>query len=270
MGVTKILMASNDTLFNFEDTLGDDAFSPRNSSHSECNTNGSNTPQPTSDCCTPVNDILSDTQYVIDDKPFLKNLTFNSDDRSPTNIINELLSPELVKTFSEDINTVELASSDLSGTMDVTTNTLDDLKTCISVHIKHDNDIDEAKNNSEPLSDRTEPISEEILLNGEQNSDEILNSNKNNKIKFNQIKQQNDFLKNEIQFSSRHSSSTDSDSIGSSSKENENPNERINKRKLNATIDAKLNFNSVTNKNNFENNSKCNEVKTEKKNDLIK
>lgn len=252
-------MASNDTLFNFEDTLGDDAFSPRNSSHSGCNTTGSNTPQPTSDCSTPVNDVLSDTQCIKEERPSLlpldlKNSTFNADDRSPTNAINELLSPEQAKTFSEDINTNELASSELSGTMDATTNTLDDLKTCISVHIKHDNECDDHKNASEPISDCTEQLSGEILFNCDQNSDEILNSN-NDKTENDQIKQQNDFLTNERQFSSRHSSSTDSDSIGSSSKENENPNERIEKCKINTNIDAKMNLNSIMNKNSIENSS---------------
>lgn len=139
MGVTKVLMASNDTLFNFEDTLGDrdDMFSPRHHS-AATDTNGSITPQPSIECKTPTNDLLVPS---IDDsseastlneplsKPVLLNLTLDS---NATNL-NELMSPEQQKTFSEEINTVE--SSDLSATVEGNTNTLDDLKTCISVHL---------------------------------------------------------------------------------------------------------------------------------------
>lgn len=158
MGVTKVLMASNDTLFNFEDTLGDrdDMFSPRNSSHSGNNTATSNTPQPIN-CKTPTNDIhssdVSDNTAIerhneqiakttFATRPTLLHLDFDMNDgnRTPPNPINDLLSPEQPKTFSEEINTVELLSSDFSGTIDATTNTLDDLKTCISVHLKDDAD----------------------------------------------------------------------------------------------------------------------------------
>lgn len=57
MGVTKVLMASNDTLFNFEDTLGDreDLLSPRNMANAECNLTISTTSRPDS-CRTPTNE----------------------------------------------------------------------------------------------------------------------------------------------------------------------------------------------------------------------
>lgn len=257
MGVTKILMASNDTLFNFEDTLGDDVFSSRNSSHSDCNTTGSNTPQPSSACCTPVNDILSNVSSApyggTDEKPSLlpldlKSAVFGTDDRSPTNAFNELLSPEQAQTFSEDINTVELISSELSGTMDVTTNTLDDLKTCIFVHIKHDDDVYENNPASGSASDRTEPSSAEVHLNSDLNSAEVA-ADGNHRIESNRVEQQNDFLANERRFSSLVSSPTDSDSIGSSSKENENPNEQNEHEKSSADFNAKTSFGSVLGRN---------------------
>lgn len=163
MGVTKTLMASNDTLFNFEDTLGDrdDMFSPR-TPHSGTNTCTATTPQPI-ECITPTNDysvqevtIFTSTGNVVipnmqasDNmdtvKPILKPFDFVnlvSNDEYPSNAPNDLLSPEQAKTFSEEINSIE-QSSDLSGTVEATTNTLDDLKTCISVHLKTDDDKDD-------------------------------------------------------------------------------------------------------------------------------
>lgn len=147
MGVTKVLMASNDTLFNFEDTLGDreDMLSPRNLANS-----GSNTLTPTpqiDNCKTPTNETLLQV-YSVDYKPSgsagdnyvqsetrpnalslnLENLTSN---------LNDMLSPEQQKTFSEEAITTEQFSSDLSATIDAT-NTLDDLKTCISVYLHDD------------------------------------------------------------------------------------------------------------------------------------
>lgn len=253
MGVTKILMASNDTLFNFEDTLGDDIFSSRNSSHSDCNTAGSSTPQPSSNCCTPVNDVLSSVSSAAfgatDEKPSLlpldlKSVAFGADDRSPTNAFNELLSPEQAQTFSEDINTVELISSELSGTMDVTTNTLDDLKTCIFVHIKHDDEAYENNHASGPASDRTEPSSADIHLNSDLNPADVA-ADGGHRTESNRVEQQNDFLANERRFSSLVSSPTDSDSVGSSSKENENPNEQNEHGKSAADFNAKTSFGSV-------------------------
>lgn len=150
MGVTKVLMASNDTLFNFEDTLGDreDLLSPRNVASSGSNTAISITPQPYN-CKTPTNEGYLNA-YPAEYKPNDTNL--NSDNplttehrpntlqlnlENLTNNLNDLLSPEQQKTFSEEINTIEQLSSDLSATIDAT-NTLDDLKTCISVHLMDD------------------------------------------------------------------------------------------------------------------------------------
>lgn len=150
MGVTKVLMASNDTLFNFEDTLGDreDMLSPRNASHSGTNTINSTTPQP-DNCKTPTNEhylavypveykpndlnAFSDNHMINEIRPTTLQLNFEN----LTNNLGDLLSPEQQKTFSEEINTIEQVSSDLSATIDAT-NTLDDLKTCISVHTNDD------------------------------------------------------------------------------------------------------------------------------------
>lgn len=158
MGVTKVLMASNDTLFNFEDTLGDreDMLSPRNfnSINAANQTNlsmgatavKSITPQPET-CKTPTNDgflaaypaeyrpndLNSDNHVINDIRPSSLQLNFEN----LTNNLGDLLSPEQQKTFSEEINTIEQLSSDLSATIDAT-NTLDDLKTCISVHMAAD------------------------------------------------------------------------------------------------------------------------------------
>lgn len=171
MGVTKILMASNDTLFNFEDTLGDrdDMFSPR-TPHSGANTCTATTPQPV-ECITPTNDpncqepsaainIESNMQNMNSStavRPTLKPFDFENAidaDELPSTLPNDMLSPEQAKTFSEEINSIE-QSSDLSGTIDATTNTLDDLKTCISVHLKNDDEDDDG-NNDEELSDWAE------------------------------------------------------------------------------------------------------------------
>lgn len=160
MGVTKTLMASNDTLFNFEDTLGDrdDMFSPR-TPHSGVNTCTATTPQPV-ECITPTNDsicpefnlptAINTTAVRPTLKPFDFETVFDADEL-PSTVLNDLLSPEQVKTFSEEINSIE-QSSDLSGTIDATTNTLDDLKTCISVHLRNDDD----DNNDEEMSDWAE------------------------------------------------------------------------------------------------------------------
>lgn len=151
MGVTKVLMASNDTLFNFEDTLGDrdDMLSPRSATNSGTNTAKSITPQP-EHCKTPTNEAFlaaypadykpsdvnayNENNHVVNDaRPSSLQLNFEN----LTNNLSDLLSPEQQKTFSEEINTVEQLSSELSATIDAT-NTLDDLRTCISVHMNND------------------------------------------------------------------------------------------------------------------------------------
>lgn len=155
-------MASNDTLFNFEDTLGDrdDMLSPRNAVHSGSNTANSATPQPET-CKTPTNEALltaypveykpndlnayTDSHLVSEIRPNSLHLNFEN----LTNNLGDLLSPEQQKTFSEEINTIEQLSSDLSATIDAT-NTLDDLKTCISVHLNDDVNSDNSE--SEAIS----------------------------------------------------------------------------------------------------------------------
>lgn len=126
MGVTKTLMASNDTLFNFEDTFGDDVFSPRTTSQNDIvkdttkaghpDSSGASTPTPRS----------------------FKPMEFETNEVCN---VNDLLSPDQQKTLSEDICTVDHLSSDAVDTT-FTTNTLDE-KTCISVHIKEDEKISE-------------------------------------------------------------------------------------------------------------------------------
>lgn len=119
MGVTKTLMASNDTLFNFEETFGDDVFSPRTNSQNDIgrpDTSGTSTPTPRS----------------------FKPIEFEGNDICSA---NDLLSPDQQKTLSEDICTVEHLSSDAVDTT-FTTNTLEE-KTCISVNFKEDEKISE-------------------------------------------------------------------------------------------------------------------------------
>lgn len=164
MGVAKVLMASNDTLFNFEDTLGDrdDMFSPRHLSAAS-DTNGSNTPQPSIECKTPTNELhapsiddLSEETPTLNEnmpKAMLLNLVLDNTFGN----LNELLSPEQQKTFSEEINTIEQVSSDLSATIEGNTNTLDDLKTCISVHIN--TDANNANNTLSETNDKKDDIS---------------------------------------------------------------------------------------------------------------
>lgn len=155
MGVTKVLMASNDTLFNFEDTLGDRErddllTSPRNCARASSNTTSTDTSS-LADYQFMHDDssIMSDCElrtYVADGLLALKKKlelfdSHNDLEEHTIQAINELLSPEQQRTFSEEIHTIEQLSSDLSGTVDATTytaNTLDDLKTCISVHSKED------------------------------------------------------------------------------------------------------------------------------------
>ncbi|XP_055311913.1 uncharacterized protein LOC129574238 isoform X2 [Sitodiplosis mosellana] len=150
MGVTKVLMASNDTLFNFEDTLGDreDMLSPRNVANSGSYIAISTTPRP-ENCQTPTNEgylHAYPSEYKPNDSNVYSEIKLTNDIRpntlqlnleNLTNNLNDLISPEQQKTISEEINTIELLSSDLSATIDAT-NTLDDLKTCISVHLNDD------------------------------------------------------------------------------------------------------------------------------------
>lgn len=240
MGVTKVLMASNDTLFNFEDTLGDrdDMFSPRTLPNSGCNTLTANTPQPIN-CRTPTNEMYLNVTTTIEQKlpehsmdemrPTLLPLMFEN----PLSTMNDLLSPEQQKTFSEEINTVEQLSSDLSATIDATTNTLDDLKTCISVH----------------LNDDSEHLENNAIETVQNNLNDTNDTNKNG---FNvTIYEQNI---HETEHSSRFKDEYDNGSVpnddsamesgspepAESAKENTNPNSTIENI---VDADAKLNFN---------------------------
>lgn len=150
MGVTKTLMASNDTLFNFEDTLGDrdDMFSPRTPSqgdsvHSAFSSGRSdqrtpvNDPQsstPDTEATTSISALLTESSDIV--KGSFKPMEFNTVDVVS---VVDLLSPDQPKTFSDETitTTIEHVSSDLSAaTCDVTfttTNTGEE-KTCISVY----------------------------------------------------------------------------------------------------------------------------------------
>uniref|UniRef100_A0A6B2ELK5 Putative subtilisin-like serine protease n=1 Tax=Phlebotomus kandelakii TaxID=1109342 RepID=A0A6B2ELK5_9DIPT len=105
MGVSKNLMASNDTLFNFEDTLGDrdDQFSPLVEKRNFPN-----------DMVSPV------------EPPEKRNMNLELN-LTKTIEVNDLCSPEAAKTFSEDH-----MSSDHDPDATCTTNTIEG-ETCISV-----------------------------------------------------------------------------------------------------------------------------------------
>lgn len=172
MGVTKTLMASNDTLFNFEDTLGDrdDAFSPRtpsapssqldalttlsqssSSSIYECRTptggggggGGSTTTTVTSAIFSAEESVMRSVIDFYDDKTrFLPDATaagggggiVETDTTFTTGNVIDLLSPDQQKTFSEDICSAEYsAAMDATFTATTTTTTSPDEKTCISV-----------------------------------------------------------------------------------------------------------------------------------------
>lgn len=178
-------MASNDTLFNFEDTLGDrdDMLSPRNATHPGSNTANSITPQP-EHCKTPTNEAFlaaypaeykaSDVNAYNDNNHVGNDARPNSLQLNFENLINnlgDLLSPEQQKTFSEEINTVEQLSSDLSATIDAT-NTLDDLRTCISVHMNND-DLNNVRLDESENEVTTTEQEEEEEGEGEQQQQEV-------------------------------------------------------------------------------------------------
>lgn len=141
MGVTRTLMASNDTLFNFEDTLGD---------------RDDLTPTPMRSGIYPIT--LSpvgqkphdDCMFLLEDKTnrptTLATLTLDAVAAAVRadsyTVALDVLSPELQKTFSEDIISVEhVSGSDASGTVDpdgtYTTNTIE-METCISLNKDED------------------------------------------------------------------------------------------------------------------------------------
>lgn len=250
MGVTKVLMASNDTLFNFEDTLGDrdDMFSPRNLPNSGGNTLTSNTPQPMN-CRTPTNEMYLNVITTTDNKlpeqssyemrPKLLPLSFEN----PLSTVNDLLSPEQQKTFSEEINTVEQLSSDLSATIDATTNTLDDLKTCISVHLNDDT--------SNKLDDDSEHLENNAIETVQNNVNDTNDTNENGcdvtitEHNIHETVRSSQFKDDNCQSSVPNDDSameSGSPEPAESAKENTNPNLTIENI---VDTDAKLNFNKI-------------------------
>ncbi|XP_055384516.1 putative uncharacterized protein DDB_G0282133 isoform X3 [Condylostylus longicornis] len=179
MGVSKALMASNDTLFNFEDTLGDKedcAASPRLSSQSDSQattpvkshdnrsaasslattiTTSSDTEKCGSDNrhlnshgCNGINEY---TIVIPDRRTPPKTLAFATDsqyDANKPDAGGDFCSPVEQKTFSDGTTSTstDRVSSDISPTLDnettFTMNTIDD-KTCVTVIIKDDERISE-------------------------------------------------------------------------------------------------------------------------------
>lgn len=152
MGVTKTLMASNDTLFNFEDTLGDrdDMFSPRTPSalsqldHVQSSRSSSSSIY---ECRTPTGTVSTPAASTVFSSEELIAICDIGDDRARSNSIPnddtvndsltfatgavDLLSPDQQKTFSEDICSADLSAA-ADATFTTTTTTLEE-KTCISV-----------------------------------------------------------------------------------------------------------------------------------------
>lgn len=140
LGVAKPLMASNDTLFNLEDTFGDDPFSPRASSQNDLNILSPIPPmlnaEKPKDIETSENS-EEQHQTLQNDRPKMElNLDSTKKFRSFELLTDdaEMCSPDQAKTFSEDINLTEPQSSDLSVTADQdgTFTTIEE-KTCITV-----------------------------------------------------------------------------------------------------------------------------------------
>lgn len=158
MGVTRTLMASNDTLFNFEDTLGDrEELTPTPCSAPQSAFSVAMSPSKAH--VQSMNETFpldatrgADSTFVLPDaakptpsaksKPPM-NLDFTAAVRADTyTSALDVLSPELQKTFSEDITSVEhVSGSDASGNMDpdgtYTTNTIE-METCISLNKDED------------------------------------------------------------------------------------------------------------------------------------
>ncbi|KAL5285859.1 hypothetical protein ACFFRR_007499 [Megaselia abdita] len=168
MGVSKNLMASNDTLFNFEDTLGDkddSSLISRSQNDSEANTPvksgksplaSSNNSQATS--IATVTTSSSETERVYcspfedetetDDKMMNKRQKLSLEFTNEVFENDDICSPsDQQKTFSEECTSSDRLSSDLSPTLDNdATNTND---ACITVIVKDDDD--------EKISEVSEP-----------------------------------------------------------------------------------------------------------------
>lgn len=141
LGVAKPLMASNDTLFNLEDTFGDDPFSPRAQSQNDLHVL-SPLPPPQINADKPKDNESENSDELhqntlMSDRPKME-LNFESTKKFRSFELltddAELCSPDQAKTFSEDINLTEQKSSDLSVTVDQdgTFTTIEE-KTCITV-----------------------------------------------------------------------------------------------------------------------------------------
>ena len=194
MGVTKTLMASNDTLFNFEDTLSDRddlLLSPRYTAMTANSSNSSTLSRrdesiysdktPTNDDPNQVTEMFNRSNQELDE--ILKNnikqhplnleltgtgiptltkyekLAFTDDWplEIPEHIINDLASPEQPKT-----------ADSLSLEQDITF-TIDDQKTCVSLNLKNDDD-ERISEISEPLF-ASETCGEELENDDERNKD---------------------------------------------------------------------------------------------------
>lgn len=156
MGVTRTLMASNDTLFNFEDTLGDrDELTPTPTAaggaySAVVNTMESPTYQGALNETFPMAS-KSNSTFVMDEEQEHHQPNGERQKLKPTMSLDltavradiytsalDVLSPEQQKTFSEDITSVDhVSGSDASGNLDAdgtyTTNTIE-METCISLN----------------------------------------------------------------------------------------------------------------------------------------
>lgn len=205
MGVTKTLMASNDTLFNFEDTLSDRddlLLSPRYTAMTANSSNSSTLSRrdesiysdktPTNDDPQQVTEIFNRSNQELDE--ILKNnirqhplnlelggtgiptltkyekLAFSDEWplEIPEHIINDLASPEQPKT-----------ADSLSLEQDVTF-TIDDQKTCVSLNLKNDDD-ERISEISEPLF-ASETCGEELENDDDERNKDYDNSLQNDDI----------------------------------------------------------------------------------------
>lgn len=170
MGVTKTLMASNDTLFNFEDTLGEDATTPTKVLPNQT-----------------VNDSLLEKKsgefegtFIVDKIQYnLPPLDLSM--KAELVHVADIASPEQQKTFSEEINSLEHISND--GTY--TTNTIE-METCISLNkddnLEEDDDLmaDEGEVEELEKDERISEISEPDYMSSLDTRNSNLNNDQNN------------------------------------------------------------------------------------------
>lgn len=190
MGVTRTLMASNDTLFNFEDTLGDrddltptpltsgfgSAVSPINAGEATHILNETYPMEPLK-ATPPEEKLKAGNTMTLDLTAVRADIYSNALD---------VTSPEQLKTFSEEIDVDHVSGSDASGNMDpdgtYTTNTIE-METCISLN--KDEEADECdKVEDLEKDDRISEDSEEIEASSSANShlvnptDSVINGDK--------------------------------------------------------------------------------------------